>query len=705
MTFVLGVDAGGTMTDSYLVDEEGNVYIDKALTRPEEQYLSFLEAAEGSINQTGKEIREAFSNLAIIVYTSTLMLNTLLTSRGRRAGIIITRGFRDYIYINRGNTWLGLSFEDRVHAARRPNWEPFIEGDMIEEVTERINQRGEIVIPLKEEEVKSATERLIGKGVEAIGIVFLYSIVNPSHEERAKRIVERVVGEKSLDIPVITSSEISPYIREYSRLNSTMIECAAGPDTRNQLLKIEETAKKKGYKHDVLIVLAYGGLGTVKHSRLYETIISGPIGGLIAGKYVGGLLGAEDIVCMDEGGTSFDLGIIKGGRTPIDREPIVEKYRLNLPMYSIRSVAAGTGAYIGYNEELDRYYISEKSAGDKVGVCWRSDKPTITDCDVILNNLNPEYFLGGKIKLDRKKSLDAIENLASIKNQDPYDFASKILGLLHARMADHIRRELSSRGYSPANFTAMIYGGGGPLHMYGILKEIRFREAITFPWAAAFSAAGVAMLDYKRRVHSPTYVALPYKASEEAKIEEGRKINEGWQKLEEEVVRELKREGRDPERAEFAHIAYLRYQGQLEDFEVVSPVNRIKNPEDMDGLIGAFEQVYEEMYPRAMKFSEAGYLCTELAVEAIIKTPKPRIPKYELGPKDPEDRAYKGQRSVFWDGEFMNFTIMEMDWLAPGNVVEGPSIIEHPMTTLVIPPSNMIYVDEYKFIRWRWTKK
>ncbi len=682
------------MTDTFIVDEEGKFgEVGKALTNREDESTSFLDSINDATSYLKLGMKDVLSNAITCIYTGTAMLNTILTRSGLRTGLLITKGFEDYLILGRGHRWLGKSYNQIIHFAERWKTEPYVEKKMIKGVTERVNIFGEIVIPLNKKEVEQVANELVDEGVESIGIVFLNSHINPTHEIEAKEIVKSIA-----DVPVYRSSELMPVVREYSRLYSTIIQCYAAEPVRKQLLRIEDKAKENGYAGKLLTVLSYGGLADVRYPRMFESLLSGPVGGLMGAKYIGDIVGLTNIVACDLGGTSFDVGMVVGGYIPIKREPIFHNFMLNLPMIDIDSIAAGTGAVVKIDPVSKRILLGPESAGAKVGVCFEFDKPTISDCDLLLGYLNPDYFIGGKIKLNKRNSEKVLREMAEELGKDAYEFAFGILDLLHTQTRGAILRRLTGRGLSPTDFAAIFYGGSGPLHLWGIAEGVPFTDVITVPWAAAFSAFGIATSDYLHRLHSATYAEIPYNADEETKIRAGEMINSAWERLEREAYELFKSEGFSEEEVKFKHYIYCRYKGQLEDFEAEASVNRITKPEDIDRLIQDFERVYEMLYPEALKFPEAGYLITEVAVAAFVDIPKPKIIKYELKDESPE-KAYKGSREVY-HGRWIEFDIYEMRELEPGNVVRGPAIIEHPATTFVIPPNNRVKMDEYRVLHF-----
>ena len=698
---ITALDAGGTLTDTVIVDAEGNFTAGKALTTPKDESVGFANSVADAASYWKMSLSDVLQQVLTTVYSGTIMINALHTRSGLKVGLITTKGFEDCVLMERGLVWLGYSYPDRLHTVTHVHNEPLVPKKRVKGVTERIDMMGEVVIPLYKQEVEKAVEELLDFGVEAIAVLFLYSYINPEHEKKAAEIAKNVMKKRGVNIPVVLSSEVAPIMREYSRLNSVLMQAYAAEPTREQLFKIEKKAKKNGYQRNLLTILSYGGLVDIRYPRLYETLISGPIGGMLGARYVGELLGIKDIISTDMGGTSFDVGIIRGGVIPMLREPDIARFRVNLPMVMMDSIGAGTGTVIKVDPVTRRIDLGPESAGAAVGMCYEYPEPTISDCNVTLGYLNPDYFLGGRVKLDKDRAYKACKKVAEVMERDVYEIASGIIGLLNSKMRNHIDAMLLARGYSPVDYTIMAYGGAGPLHMWGFTEGIPFKNIMTFPFAAVFSAFGIATADYMHRYHKGILGEITSGTDEITmmmKTFTQARINSAWEELEQRALTEFEAEGIPKDKTKLVHLAYVRYKGQLDDHEVVSPVHPVSSLEDLDKITKAFEETYERIYPKAARFPEAGYQILEVGIVASAETMKPKVPKRPISSAKPPKNAFKGEREVYHQGKWITFSLWEMDLLEAGNEIASPSIIEHPTTTLVVPPGNKVWFDEYKFI-------
>ncbi|MEW6614317.1 MAG: hydantoinase/oxoprolinase family protein [Thermodesulfobacteriota bacterium] len=708
---VIGSDAGGTMTDMFVIDKVGDFAVGKAATTPHNESIGFwgslADAFEDWNLDWNKISKETLDKVLAIVYSGTAMLNTLITRTGKVTGIICTKGFEDTLIHERGcGIHAGYSYQDKVHKQAHHHNEPFVPKKLIRGVTERTSIFGEIPIPLYESEVRKAGAELLDKGVEAIVIWFLCSYLNPSNEKRAAEIVREVMKEKNKEVPLYLSGELAPIAREVSRLNAVILQAYGAEPGREHLLEIERKLYENNYKNPLQIVLADGGIANITYPALYKACFSGPIGGLLGGKYVSQVMDMPNLVCSDMGGTSFDVGLIMGGETILLREVELGRTVLNIPTMVMDSIGAGCGMYVTIDPESKRVEIGPGSAGSDPGpVCYDMGNytPTVMDCVVILGLLNPDYYLGGKLKLKKDLALKAVkEKCSDVLGVDPYDFSEGVLTLINDRMNRHINTVLSVRGYSPADYYLIGYGGAGPLFLGGYAGDMPFKGVFTVPWAAAFSAFGCTVVDYVHRYQKSTLVQIPPGADEQTKMFMGSIINSGWQELEEKAIREMKEEGFKEEQVTFSQIAYVRYFGQMEDLEVKSPVKRIESAQDMDKLINAFEEMYSRVYVHGARHPEAGYQVLELGLICSSPKPKPELRKFKLEDKKPSLDAYKGEREVYVSGKWEKAALYEMDRLLPGNEVKGLAIIEAPATTLPVPEGKKVVIDEY---RRYWLRK
>jgi acetone carboxylase, beta subunit len=701
---VIGIDAGGTMTDTILVDQDGHFKIGKSATTPRNEAEGFLTSAEDAAEAWGISLEALFSGVNVVLYSGTGMLNTLLSRTGRKLGLITTKGLEDMILMGRGlQAWADYSYADRLHAVTHAHPDPLVPRRRTHGVTERIDQFGDIVIPLYEHEVQAAAKKLIADKVDAICIMTIFSHVNPAHEKRIAEICRTEIEKAGTEILVYTSHEVRPVIREQSRLNSVLIEAYATSRGRKQLKGIEDVSKTYGFKYGVQTLLSFGGLTSINHPRLHETMISGPIGGILGAAYVGKLIGNDSLICSDMGGTSFDMGVITRGQTRIENEPLMDRFKLNVPTLHLDTIGAGAGMILKVDPLTRKISLGPESAGSDPGpICFAKGgtEPTIADCDAILGRLNPDYFLGGKVKLQVEKARKAFkEKCADVLGVGVEEAAEGMIDMLEADANNALRRVISGQGIHPSEFTLLSYGGSGPLHLAGCSKGIGFKDIITFQFAAAFSAFGCTTADFMRRHSVSTQIDISARATDQALKEFGERVTAVWDDLAAMAVNEMLVDGHARDKIKTVPFLMMRYTGQLEDVEVMAPLSAVRSADDMLKVIAEFEAVYAKVNHRVSRYGEAGFSITELGLTATADKVKPVLVRRPLGKSDPSP-AHKGVREAYIGGRWHKAKLYEMDLLQPGHEVIGPAIIEHPATTLVVHPGDRVSVDEWTLLHY-----
>lgn len=694
----IALDAGGTMTDAVIVDDTGSFLVGKFLTNKKDESVSFLGAVTDAAKTAGLEMRATLSESEVIVYAGTIMLNTLLSRTGANVGLIVTQGFEDYLLMEKGEGgWLGYPYADRLHTVTHHHTEPTIPRSRVVGVQERLDMFGQVVIPISEKEITKKAKQLIAAGAETIAVMLLFSHMNQAHELAVAKAIRKI----SKKIPVVLSSAMAPTHKEYARLASVIAQAYAGERARTHFQKVESQARAEGFDREVSTLLAHGGTVPISTPRLYESYVSGPVGGVLGGQYVGEMTGSGNVVCCDIGGTSFDVGIIRDGMIPIVREPTLLSFKTNIPMIHTESIGAGMGSELGVHPLTGKLTVGPKSAGSDVGRCLRWPVPTITDCHILLGYLNPGYFLGGDVPLDLDAAIAALEPMAKKFNAGVFEFAERAHRLVCDYMREFVVNMLRGRGYDIHDYTIMMYGGGGPLGLADVVEGLDFKDIVTFPFAAVFSAFGVLCAPRRYRYHQSIIAACPPSDETMLKGLAIDSINGAWKSLEDRARADFKQHGWNFADARLSRSAYVRFTNQLSDFEVGWPNERLTSIDDLKDLMKRFEGVYTTVYPAQAMYSEVGYQILEVALTADIATPRPKLPEYSLSGAKPPSSAEKGARKGYWRGDRLEFRLLEMDELQAGNVVSGPAVVEHPATTLLIPPDHHVELDARKLIHYR----
>ena len=634
------------------------------------------------------------------IYTGTSMLNTVINMSGYKTGILATRGFEDIISQGRGKqTFIGAQWSEITHMQYRRHRIPLVPSQLSRGVTERIDMFGTPVIPIYEDEVREGARSLIvDEEVEAIAIIFLQSFVNPMHENRAEEICREVMKEVGREVVLEVSNKVAPTTREISRANATVVQAYASDPARKQLYRIEEEVQKVGYPHSLKTVLGYGGITNIRYPRLFEAAMSGPVGGLMGAKYLASVIGEENIVCSDVGGTSFDAGTITAGVLPIDREPGFQDMYVNVPMLGITSIGAGTGTYIRVDPATNRIKLGPDSAGGTPGPTFMeagNTTPTINDVNLLLGILSETNYLGGKVKINKDVSLRLFkEKVADPLGLDVYEAAETCLDLLNVMMTEHLANALMV-GHDIREYILLGYGGGGPLHLLGYASDLPWKGICTVPHAGGFSAWGGACMDYSHRRHKSVGAVITPDLDDETKLAYLTPVTQTWAALEQELIEELKGEGFEEDAISISRVVYMKYYGQLDDVEVVSPVADLGSLGNWEALVKDFEDLFTKMFTLAGRPDVGAYHINEVCVIAKVDTVKPVLRSYPLADKAPAAECKKGIRPVFIRGKWQDADIWEMEKLVPGNEIEGLAVIEASNTTLFVPPEWHVKIDEH----------
>ncbi|HYF27386.1 MAG TPA: hydantoinase/oxoprolinase family protein [Baekduia sp.] len=696
---LLAIDAGGTMTDTFIVDDAGSFVVGKAQTTPDDESRGLMESADDALRQWDSTPEEEFPKIVSAVFSGTAMLNRLLSRQGLKVGALVTAGQEDSLLMERGiQTYLGFSYADRLHVATHFHNDPLVDRRHMHGVRGRIDLFGNEVLPLLDDDARDGINALLDEKVDGIVISLLYSYRNPSHEARVQEILEEEKAKRGMngDLPVFVSSELYPSRREFPRLNTTVIEAYAAEPSRGTLRAVRDRTKERGAGFELRVMASHGGTISIDAAQLATTLISGPIGGVVGARWLADEIGLDNVLCTDIGGTSFDIALLTGRRYLVDTTPDVARFMLNMPLVQIDSVGAGCGSYVRIDPNARRPEIGPDSAGAAIGTAWPEggvDTVSVTDLNLVLGRLNPEYFLGGQVTLDVERAH------AEVKRQiaDPLGLgvehaASGVIELFEGTLRDQAVGRILGKGYSPADYTLLCYGGGGPLHVAGYTAGVPYQEVLVPEWAAGFSAFGCACADFEYRYDRQTDLPLMPDMGPEERAGVGGLLTQAWRELEDRVAGEFGKSGYDRGDIDFAHVVRMQYYGQLVDIEVDSPTPSLETPDQVEALVRAFEDTYQRMYARSARSPELGYLIAQATVKGSVPIEKPKLPVLERSSGSPQA---KETRPVWWTDGWTDTDIYEMTDVRPGHELDGPAILEAESTTFPIPPDRRAWLDEH----------
>lgn len=680
MNFKIGIDVGGTFTDFLLVGEKGDHHIFKTLSTPKDPWIGVRNGLAEIARFTGTDLKTFLGRVQIIVHGTTITTNAVLTRNGAKTAFITTKGFRDILNMRRG-------LRDRQYDSRYDPPEPFIPRRDIYPVQERVEYNGNILTPLNREEMSRIIDRIKDNPYEAIGVSTLFSFSNSENE----RTIGEMLRESFPNTYISLSSEILPQVRVYERNSTVALNAYVGPILSRYLKRAEEGLMEEGFKGTFLIMQSNGGVMSPEMSSRFavNTLLSGPAGGPVAGQFVGGIHGLTNLITVDMGGTSFDACLIENGQPAVTTEGEIGGYRVALPVLDIETIGAGGGS-IASIDASGLLKVGPQSAGADPGpACYGKggENPTVTDADLILGYLSPDYFHGGTMKLDKVAAAEAIrKKIAKKLGISVNEAAAGIYKIININMALGVNLASVAKGHNPRHFVLVVAGGAGPIHAAMIAKDQDIPLVIVPRGSSVFCASGMLMSDLKHDyVHTYTV--------ELAKLDIER-INRICQDLFQEARLTLKTEGLSEDRMETRFTADIRYLGQFNEVNISLPMSseRRVRTEDIRYLADLFHTTHDTLYGYSMAGAELELI--NLRLQAIGHTDKPRfLPSPQEDPN--ASKALKSSRPVFFEDRFVDTPVYDGLLLKHGNLVFGPAIIEEPTTTIVVPPDFDLTCDSY----------
>ncbi|HEY2988138.1 MAG TPA: hydantoinase/oxoprolinase family protein [Candidatus Binatia bacterium] len=689
--YIIGVDTGGTFTDIVVMGAAGRVWTAKASTTPDDFSRGVMDALTEAAMTAGVERKDLLGRTSLFKHGSTVATNALITHSGVKVGLITTKGFEDTTEIMRAIGRVdGLPEEEIRHVTWVTKPEPLVPRELIIGVRERIDYRGEVVIPLNRNDVMEAIRRLIKEEkVEAIAVSLLHAWANPKHEEEIRSLA--LEADPSRKVYWSFGSGLSQVAGEYARANTAIINSYLGPTVERYLKGLENKLRAGGLKEPLLIMQGNGGGAHREQVSAIANLQSGPAGGMIASAHVAGLLKHKNVITTDMGGTSFDVGLITEGYWRYAPEPIVERFRVLQPIIDIESIGAGGGTIARVDPDTGRLLVGPKSAGASPGpVCYDGGgaEVTVTDADLTLGIIDPNYFLGGKKVLNQEKAAKATEEkIARPLKLKLHEAAAGIYDIVNAKMSDLIRRQVVRTGYLPEEFVIYAFGGAGPVHAAGFAAELGVKKIYIFATSPVFSAFGAAAADVIRtRVMTCQYIVPADPAV----------INKRLEAIESEMKEIMSAEGFGAGQSDFLRFFTMRYRRQTAGVELPVVWDRL-TADRLAELQAMFEKKYEELFGVGAGYTKAGIEISAIRVDAVGRVAKPRL-KAQRTKGTRAAAAKKGRRKIFFtrpERRFIDTEIYDYSLLGSGARVKGPAVIELPFTTTLVPPGFNVTVDEY----------
>jgi len=692
----ISIDIGGTFTDCYL-GLDGRFSWGKAATTPEDFSRGFLNALEEASRGLDLEVKDLLAGAALLRYSTTIALNALLQRSGPRLGLITTRGHEDMLFIGNGRAWgdgLPVREQRRVAQANMP--EALIPRDMVVGISERIDMFGQVVRPLVDEEVLDALQYLVDRGVQGIIVSLLWSSANAHHEKEVKRIIGSEYPEVYLgNIPVLLSSEVVPKWREYTRTTTTVLNGYLHGEMTNQLMAVADRLRDLGFKKPLQMVQNTGGVAKLSRTRVVDTYQSGPVAGLMGSGARARDLGVDNVICTDMGGTSFDLGVLIGGKPRFySVRPVIDRWAVDLPLLEVQSIGTGGGSIAWLNKAFgNRLEVGPASAGSMPGpACYGlgGTHATVTDADVLLGYLNPDNFLGGRIELDAGEARRAIRRSIA----EPLGISVEQAALSIKRVADEkmgleIFKEVVLKGFDPRDFVLFAYGGAGPAHCCGYAQALGIDRIFLFPESSVFCAYGASMLDVAH-IYERARPMVLFEPSDGSYLQDYPAFNEVVDELESDLRRDMIAEGLDLGGMQLALELELRYGSSPVTQRIPCKALHLAGEEDVKELYRGFRSHLMNL-SFGVDLPEAPVRIETFALHGSIPTggAAKNAPQAAAGTQRGKQLVSTGQeREVIWDSslERIRTPVFLVEQLNEGDLIRGPAIGEARDTTYVIPP-------------------
>lgn len=664
----VSMDIGGTFTDVVAYDEETGEYAaGKSSTTP-------CDLTEGVFAALGAVVGSP-AEIGFTVHGTTQGLNAFIQRRGEKVLLLATRGAGDVYHIARGN-------RTRLYDIHYRKTTPLVARSDIVQIGGRLNYAGEELEPLDEDAIRQAARRVLDDGFGAVAVGFLFSYLNPAHELRAEEIlVEELDG-----VAVSLSHRVAREWREYERTSSAVVDAYTAPVVRRYLERLESEMTRRGLAVPLHVMQSSGGIVTAQSARdlTLQTLLSGPVGGTMGGVALARLLGRPNLICVDMGGTSFDVSLVVDGKPDISSETTLEGFPLLMSIVNIHTVGAGGGS-LAYAEAGGLRVGPESAGADPGPACYGrgGTRPTVTDANLLLGRVDPAYFAGGQMTLDRGAAERALASLGEELGLPTTDLAEGVCDVINAKMAQAIRTLTVEKGIEPRDFTLVAFGGAGPMHAVFLAQQLEIGEVIAPRFPGAFSAWG--MLEAEIRKDASRAYFTPLASVDHADLAATLQEldDEGFASLEEEGI------GRDTGRVE--HALDMRYVGQ--EYTLTIPLTDAQEPNDED-----FDQNLATRFHAAhdLRFGHANL---GAPVELVVVR---STALGDLGRVDPARQegaettdVPTETREVVFGREARPTTIAIRDDLPPGATLEGPAVVEEATATTVVPPGATLRVDPF----------
>jgi N-methylhydantoinase A len=667
----IAVDIGGTFTDLVALDDQSRWHAGKSLSTPDD----LARGIEECLRHAGVEVASA----TFFVHGSTIAINAVLERKGARTGLITTEGFRDIYEIGRGNRPEGYNL-----FFKRPV--PLVPRDLRFEVTERLYATGEVLTPLDETSAGRAIAALQAARVESVAVCLLHSYANALHERRLGELLQAQFSEAYVSL----SHELLREFREYERTSTTALNAYVGPLVKRYLNSLESMLERRAFHGTFRVMQSNGGLMSAETAKKMAVTMmeSGPVAGVIAAARLADALDCRQVISFDMGGTTAKSSLIKDFRPEVTSSYYVGGYvtgqPMMLPVIDIVEIGNGGGS-IAWIDDAGGLKVGPHSAGAAPGpACYGQGgtEPTVTDANLIAGRIDPEYFLGSGIALEREKAARAItEKIARPLGMSLEQAALGILTIANFNMSLSVRAVSVEKGYDPRDCVLVPSGGGGALHAGAIARELSVPRIIVPPMPAHFSAFGMLMADLQH-----DYVRTLVRELEDTS---GPEIAAAFSVLEESALRTLAEEGSRPDEIVLRRFLDMRYRGQ--EYTLPVPVHEdLPALENFGAIRARFDDLHQTHYGHSAPSEPVVMVNLRLSAVGKADHGSPPAARYRES-----DRGRRGSRAVIFTAEPVDTPIFLRSGLRGGDRLPGPAVIEDIGATVLVYPEDTVEVNEF----------
>jgi N-methylhydantoinase A len=699
-TYVVGIDVGGTGTDCAVLDQDGVLTVGKSFSTPPDFTRGMMTSLGLAAEKLGLSTEGLLAATDVFLHSTTVGENAIGDGTLATAALLLTRGFEETLIITRGayGRWTGLSHDQMIDMIDSAKPAPLVPGSLTTGIGERTDASGQIVRPLDPKDIDAVLGAL-GKDVEAVGVCFLWSFLNPANERAAVSALRAARP----DLFVTASHEITSTIGEYERASTVALNVKLGPFVAAYLAKLRDALTDRGFRGTTLLMKAHGGAVSLEDARRSPVSLmeSGPVGGLVGAQSLAAQVGHEDVIAADVGGTTFKVAVISGGRVGYQREPDVLRYHYLLPKMDIHSESIAGGSVVWLEPPFNAPRIGPRSAGASPGpVCFAvgGTEVTVTDVDVILGYLNADFYMEGRGRLDVDAAGEAFdEQIARPLGLSRLEAASAVYRLVNNHIHDALHKRTVEGGVDAREYVLYSYGGTAGMHLPAVAQELGVRSVLIPGAAGVQGAFGLVTTDvvYDEVVSRP--MTEPVRAED---------VEQVFSELTDAVLDRLKSEGfaADPDDVDLS--VDLRYTKQFNlvttPFEVSGPVTDA----DLARLGSDYETLYERLYGPGTAYREAGIELVNFRVRAKARLRRAALASAPLNDPDPAAALVGEREAYFVIGDAMRTAKgYDVTKLLPGNEVHGPAILWSPVTTIVVNPGQRARVDERRNIIVTWESK